>query len=294
MRFFLSSAAQGVIGNGYPRPATSPNVESGIPSGVVVGGGGAPLPRPRPPPPPPARIQIPEKSTLPSAVRGVGASRFGLPSAARGTPGVGYEGHCAPSVDVTAMRMANTPAIHSLLVTKYEAPEKRRRPVYPFDLPVGSVARQWPVRILLIATLRPRRDTRCSANRSTARETAAHGPVRRSSVEPRSLRRACGHCCAAAVTHVDRRSDARVRRRLPRARRARLPAQIAELSRTSDAMRGERTFPMSRGAPTCARRAGSQSSRECSVARPWHDRLRVIAPAVAYPTRLQIERIVRS
>src|SRR6187200_991375 len=124
MRFFLSSAAHGVIGNGYPRPATSPKVESGVPSGVVVGGGGAPSPRPRPPPPPPARIQIPEKSTLPSAVRGVGASRFGLPSARRGTPGVGYDGHCAPSVDVTAMRMANTPAIHSFLVTKYEAPEK--------------------------------------------------------------------------------------------------------------------------------------------------------------------------
>src|SRR6187200_573701 len=140
MRFFLSSAAHGVIGNGYPRPATSPKVESGVPSGVVVGGGGAPSPRPRPPPPPPARIQIPEKSTLPSAVRGVGASRFGLPSAVRGTPGVGYEGHCAPSVDVTAMRMANTPAIHSLLVTKYEAPEKRRRPVYPLGLSVGSVS----------------------------------------------------------------------------------------------------------------------------------------------------------
>src|SRR6186713_2472398 len=61
-------------------------------------------------------------------------------SAVRGTPGVGYEGHCAPSVDVTAMRMANTPAIHSLLVTKYDAPEKRRRPVYPLGLSVGSVS----------------------------------------------------------------------------------------------------------------------------------------------------------
>jgi hypothetical protein len=84
----------------------------------VVGGGGAPLPRPRPPPPPPARIQIPEKSILPSAVRGVGASRIGWPSAVRGTPGVAYDGHCAPSVDVTAMRMAHTPAIHSFRVTK--------------------------------------------------------------------------------------------------------------------------------------------------------------------------------
>src|SRR5262245_22111180 len=106
MRFFLSSAAHGVIGNAYPRPATSPNVESGIPSGVVAGGGGAPLPRPRPPPPPPARIQMPEKSTLPSAVRGAGASRFGLPSARRGIPGVGYDGHCAPRVDEIKKRVA--------------------------------------------------------------------------------------------------------------------------------------------------------------------------------------------
>jgi hypothetical protein len=83
-----------------------------MPSGVVVGAGGAPL-RPRPPPPPPARIQIPEKSTLPSAVRGVGASRIGLPSAIRGTPGVGYDGHCAPSEGDTATAIAITPAILS-------------------------------------------------------------------------------------------------------------------------------------------------------------------------------------
>src|SRR6185436_9522970 len=110
MRFFLSSAVHGVIGNGYPRPATSPKVESGVPSGVVVGAGGAPAPRPRPPPPPPARIQIPEKSTLPSGVRGAGPSRIGLPSF-RGTSGVGYEGHCAPSVAVRARMMANENAI---------------------------------------------------------------------------------------------------------------------------------------------------------------------------------------
>src|SRR6185436_6759725 len=83
-----------------------------MPSGVVVGAGGAP-PRPRPPPPPPPRIQIPEKSTLPSAVRGVGASRIGLPSAARGTPGVGYDGHWASSADDMATT-AITPASLSL------------------------------------------------------------------------------------------------------------------------------------------------------------------------------------
>src|SRR4249919_1689928 len=81
-----------------------------MPSGVVVGAGGPP--RPRPPPPPPARVQIPEKSTLPSAVRGAGASRFGFPSAVRGTPAVGYDGHCAPIEGTTvAVRNATTLAL---------------------------------------------------------------------------------------------------------------------------------------------------------------------------------------
>ena len=57
---------------------------------------------------------MPEKSTLPSAVRGVGASRIGLPSAARGTPGVGYDGHCATSVGDMATKAASTPAMVSL------------------------------------------------------------------------------------------------------------------------------------------------------------------------------------
>src|SRR3954468_4531576 len=39
--------------------------------------------------------QTPEKSTLPSAVRGGGAVRFGLPSAPAGVAGVRCAGHCA-------------------------------------------------------------------------------------------------------------------------------------------------------------------------------------------------------
>src|SRR5688572_6754721 len=39
----------------------------------------------------------PEKSGLPSAVRGVGADMFTLPAAVLGTPGVGYFNHCATS-----------------------------------------------------------------------------------------------------------------------------------------------------------------------------------------------------
>src|SRR5580692_2554789 len=40
-------------------------------------------------------IHRPERSGLPSAVRGAGAVRFGLPSAVRGMPGVGRLSHCA-------------------------------------------------------------------------------------------------------------------------------------------------------------------------------------------------------
>jgi hypothetical protein len=43
--------------------------------------------------------QIPEKSGCPSAVLGVGAIRFGLPSEVLGTPAVGYFNHCADAVE---------------------------------------------------------------------------------------------------------------------------------------------------------------------------------------------------
>src|SRR5438876_2926684 len=38
---------------------------------------------------------MPDRSGLPSAARGAGALTFGRPSVVRGTPGVGYGGHCA-------------------------------------------------------------------------------------------------------------------------------------------------------------------------------------------------------
>src|SRR5881396_788412 len=49
--------------------------------------------------------QIPDKSGLPSAVRGAGAARLGLPSALRGVPGVGYFSHCAVSGVASAAKM---------------------------------------------------------------------------------------------------------------------------------------------------------------------------------------------
>src|SRR6185503_18577168 len=101
-------------GNGKPRPATSKNCDTGMAFGSGGGVGVAawppPAPRPRPPPPPPPKriSQMPEKSTLPSGVRGVGPSRTGFPSAVRGIPGVGYDGHCAPSDGASATLTAIT------------------------------------------------------------------------------------------------------------------------------------------------------------------------------------------
>src|SRR2546421_3092238 len=62
-------------------------------------------PTPRPPPARPRNSQIPERSGLPSGVRGVGASRFGLPSAVLGTSEVGKDGHCIAPVSETMGEM---------------------------------------------------------------------------------------------------------------------------------------------------------------------------------------------
>src|SRR5688500_13201370 len=68
---------------------------AGAAAAPAPGAAPAPAARPRPPAPPPrASSQMPEKSTLPSAVRGGGPVSTGLRSA-RGTPGVGNDGHWA-------------------------------------------------------------------------------------------------------------------------------------------------------------------------------------------------------
>ena len=76
----------------------------------------APPPSPwRPPRPLPrggpllARCHKPEKSGLPSAVRGVGAVMITLPCASRGTPAPGNFGHCAPTETEQAAMMARAP-----------------------------------------------------------------------------------------------------------------------------------------------------------------------------------------
>src|SRR5438128_6314185 len=54
----------------------------------------------------------PERSGLPSAVRGAGAVRFGLASGVRGMPGVGYFSHCAAS-GVVIPQIANATIINT-------------------------------------------------------------------------------------------------------------------------------------------------------------------------------------
>src|SRR5947209_13238439 len=54
----------------------------------------------------------PERSGLPSAVRGAGAVRFGLRSGVRGMPGVGYFSHCAAR-GVVIPKIANATIINS-------------------------------------------------------------------------------------------------------------------------------------------------------------------------------------
>ena len=63
-----------------------------------------------------AVVQIPEKSGLPSAIRGGGADMFTLPSAVCGTPAVGYFNHCADKcVDETcAISVTKATAMNGL------------------------------------------------------------------------------------------------------------------------------------------------------------------------------------
>src|SRR4029434_8739234 len=66
------------------------------------------------PAPPALIIQIPDKSAFPSAVRGAGAVRLGLPSAPFGTP-TGWSGHCATKGEVNAVTNATNAATNRLM-----------------------------------------------------------------------------------------------------------------------------------------------------------------------------------
>src|SRR6267142_6926175 len=68
---------------------------------------------------------MPERSGLPSGVRGVGAVRFTLPSRVFGTPGFGFRGHCAESDDEKAATMAadnTTVSNHFMSASRFHGP----------------------------------------------------------------------------------------------------------------------------------------------------------------------------
>src|SRR5213594_3786176 len=87
-----------------------------------------------------SRCHKPDKSGLPSGVRGAGAARFGLPSSLRGMPGVGCFNHCAPSGVVNAdkstakaivfisclLRIAQPRSEPSVHLTQGRTPDLRR------------------------------------------------------------------------------------------------------------------------------------------------------------------------
>src|ERR1044072_8917923 len=80
-----------------------------------VAPGAAAPPRPRPN----GISQTPERSGLPFARRGGGASKFGLPSAPIGTPDAVYFGHCACGVAVAA---ASPPSTRAACVSSLSFP----------------------------------------------------------------------------------------------------------------------------------------------------------------------------
>src|SRR5439155_8486166 len=128
MRLFTSFAAEGLNG----RPSLNPeplsrNDAEAISSRDTFGGGGVAGRAALAVPPPPRKLfrvwsaggrticQIPERSGLPSDVRGAGASRLGCPSGNLGTLGVGRDGHCARAL--VANRAIPKAAVMSPFIT---------------------------------------------------------------------------------------------------------------------------------------------------------------------------------
>ena len=95
---------------------------------------------------------MPEKSGLPSAVRGVGASMSALPLSSRGIPASGYFGHCAliDTEQATMMAIAPMNAESALFTLKLSSDR-----VAVFDKPTAAangragrvpmlIRQQWP------------------------------------------------------------------------------------------------------------------------------------------------------
>src|ERR1700688_1114757 len=113
-RVFTSSAAQG--GSARPSLTFAPTSRKVVTGGPIEneGAGPATVPPPAGPSCPSPRIQIPDRSGLPSAVCGAGAVRSGLPSGVLGTPAVPYGGHCAETDgEMAALIAMNARALSS-------------------------------------------------------------------------------------------------------------------------------------------------------------------------------------
>src|SRR2546425_7725463 len=123
-RFFTSSAAHGRIG----KPPWTP-VPMSRNKFIPVLGAGAAVPAAGGAPPVPDAVsnaaagprgfcQIPERSGLPSGVRGAGAFTSGWPVAVFGTRGVGYAADCADSdVEIAARIAVNHTALANLFIS---------------------------------------------------------------------------------------------------------------------------------------------------------------------------------
>src|SRR5260221_10281658 len=86
---------------------------------------------------------MPEKSGLPSAVRGVGADRLGFPFAVLGTPAVGYFSHWATTGadQLRAEPTANAAtAERTIDVRMRDLPKKIRLDVLRLSRPCGRLS----------------------------------------------------------------------------------------------------------------------------------------------------------
>src|SRR6476659_4226616 len=72
-------------------------------------------------------FQMPEKTGLPSALRGAGAARSTAPVFVRGTPAVGYVTHCASSGSTAAITTAATASARLMRAILSHEDTKSRR-----------------------------------------------------------------------------------------------------------------------------------------------------------------------
>src|SRR5260221_85543 len=134
LRAFTRSAAHGCSGRPSLKFApTSRNVVTGGPM-ENEGAGARSVPPPAGPSCPSPRSHIPDRSGLPSVVRGAGAVKSDLPSGVLGTPAVGYGGHCAHTEGAMAATIATTPtAWNNAFISEPPEPFEPFEPLEPLE-----------------------------------------------------------------------------------------------------------------------------------------------------------------